>query len=223
MKANFVGRVLRARATVFASLAMVLAVVLGTVSVAQAAPGDPFILGAINRAAASISQLVGFPEGPVLRIDNNSTGSAATALDLQVEPGRAPMTVNSTAKVANLNADQLDGKDSTQFATGINGKAFDADKLDGLDQSSFLRSKVYVAGSETTQFGVLLPDGTRRLEAHCKSGDLPLGGGAANIDKGTHVLNSFPELRFTPPGWVVTIQNDGTLDSWSAIVLCADQ
>jgi hypothetical protein len=42
-------------------------------------------------------------------IDKNSTNAAATALDLQVEAGKAPMKVNPGAKVANLTADKLDG------------------------------------------------------------------------------------------------------------------
>jgi hypothetical protein len=48
----------------------------------------------------------------MLRIDNNNAGANATALDLRVEPGKAPMTVDSDAEVANLNADKLDGHDA---------------------------------------------------------------------------------------------------------------
>lgn len=201
MKVNLVGRLLRAKATVFVGLAMMLAVVLGAVSVAQAAPGDPFLLGRINSAFDRVSQLVGFPAGPVLRIDNNSASSGATALDLQVEPGKAPMTVNSSARVVNLNADQIDSKDS----------------------GAFLSSNHYAVAPEPS---IGTGTGTvRRLEAHCRPGDLPLGGGVANVDPGTVVLSNFPELRFTPPGWVVSIQNDSitSLDNASAVVLCADQ
>jgi hypothetical protein len=122
-----------------------------------------------------------------------------------VEPGKAPMTVSPLSGTAtNLSADKLDGQNST----------------------AFLKSRIYTIGGETEQFGVLLPDGTRRLEAHCKQGDLPLGGGPANINPDTRVLNSFPELRFSPPGWVVTIKNSNDeflADKWSVVVLCADQ
>ncbi len=62
-----------------------------------------------------MSQLVGNIDNPMLRIDNNSAGTNATALDLQVEPGRAPMKVNSSTLVANLNADQVDGRDPGVF------------------------------------------------------------------------------------------------------------
>ena len=99
------------RATVFtAGLAVTLALMLGVATVALAAvPGDPFKLGRIN-TINSLSTLVGSASTPMLRIDNNGSGAA---LDLQVQPGKAPIKVNSGTKVANLNADQLDGQDSS--------------------------------------------------------------------------------------------------------------
>lgn len=48
-------------------------------------------------------------------MSNTSTTTAATALGLNVASGHAPFTVNSGTKVANLNADSLDGLDSTSF------------------------------------------------------------------------------------------------------------
>jgi hypothetical protein len=108
------------RATVFCvGLSVILAVILGVATMAVAHTGDTKMvhLGHSNTSNA-ITKLVGSVAGPMLRLDNNSTGSAATALDLQVEPGKAPMTVNSSAKVANLNSDQLDGLDSTGFIQG---------------------------------------------------------------------------------------------------------
>jgi hypothetical protein len=49
----------------------------------------------------------------MVQLTNKSTGSAATALGLTVGSGRPPMTVNSETKVANLNADRIDGFDSS--------------------------------------------------------------------------------------------------------------
>ncbi len=99
------------RATVFTvGLAVTLALMLGVATVALAAvPGDPFRLGRINTINA-LSTMVGSASTPLLRIDNNGSGAA---LDLQVQPGKAPMRVNSGTKIANLNADQLDGQDSS--------------------------------------------------------------------------------------------------------------
>ena len=52
----------------------------------------------------------------MLRITNSDAGTNDTALDLRVQSGEAPMTVNSPTKVANLNSDQLDGKNQSAFA-----------------------------------------------------------------------------------------------------------
>jgi hypothetical protein len=73
------------------SLAMLLAVSVGLASTALAGTGvgARFDLGKTNTVNA-ISSLVGNVAGPSLKLDNNSTGSGATALDLQVQPGKAP-------------------------------------------------------------------------------------------------------------------------------------
>src|SRR5215203_2300120 len=105
------------RATTFlVGLAVILALSVGLASTALAGTGvgSAFNLGKTNTVSA-ISKLVGSVAGPSLLIDNNSTNTAATALDLKVEAGKAPMKVNSGAKVANLNADKLDGMDAGQL------------------------------------------------------------------------------------------------------------
>lgn len=102
------------RATVFCvGLAVIVAVVLGVATVALAAvPGDPFRLGQLNTINA-LTRLVGDRAGALLQLDNNSEATGARALDLRVEPGKAPMTVNASAgKATNLNADRLDGRDA---------------------------------------------------------------------------------------------------------------
>ncbi|MGH3148927.1 MAG: hypothetical protein ACRDTR_24365 [Rubrobacter sp.] len=93
-------------------LALMLAVVLGVATTALAAvPGDPFKLGNIN-AIDRLTTLAGSTNNPMLRVDNDSTGPNATALDLQVQPGKAPMKVNSATRVTNLHADRLDGQNA---------------------------------------------------------------------------------------------------------------
>jgi hypothetical protein len=80
--------------TTVVGLAIMLALVLGVASTALAGTGvgATLNLGKINTADA-VSRLVGSVAGPSLKVDNNSAGASATALDLQVEPGRAPMKV----------------------------------------------------------------------------------------------------------------------------------
>jgi len=102
----------------FTVLAVVGVLTLGTASTALAGSGvgGVFNLGKTNTVNA-ITKLVGSVIGASLVIDNNSTDPAATALNLQVEPGKTPMKVNSDAKVTNLNADRLDGKDPAEFSS----------------------------------------------------------------------------------------------------------
>ncbi len=53
---------------------------------------------------------------PSARLDVAGTANVAGVLTLGAAQGTAPLSVTSTTKVANLNADQLDGVDSLQFA-----------------------------------------------------------------------------------------------------------
>jgi hypothetical protein len=112
-------------------LAVMLALMLGIASTALGANGDNFILGQ-NNVATAITRLAGAVgvDGPMLLVDNNNAGPRATALELRVEPGKAPMKVNSAERVNSLNADRLDGQDSTAFLA-TDGKAADSDTVDG--------------------------------------------------------------------------------------------
>jgi hypothetical protein len=135
-------------------------IVKSAASAAFGANGGNFILGRTN-AATAITKLAGSAgvAGPSLQIDNNSTNAAATALDLQVEPGKAPMKVNSGVKVANLNADKLDDREASSFASGVNGKATDAERLDGKDSTAFVGAtrpmSVVAAGTISADGSVL--------------------------------------------------------------------
>jgi len=107
------------RATVFVvGLATMVAILLGVASMAFAGNGDPWILGQLN-SATSITRLAGQGgvDGPMLQLTNKDSGSDDTALDLNVQSGEPPMTVNSLAKINNLNADRLDGQNSSAFAS----------------------------------------------------------------------------------------------------------
>lgn len=99
-------------------LALVLALVLGVASMAFGANGDFFKVGRANVASA-VSVLTKKGDGP--------------ALSLKVDRG-APLAVNRPAKVANLNADKLDGLSSSAFETANTGKIHrinSATRLDG--------------------------------------------------------------------------------------------
>jgi hypothetical protein len=188
------------RATTFmVGLAVVLALTVGLASTALAGTGvgARFDLGKTNTVNA-VTKLVGSVVGPSLQIDNNSADAAATALDLQVEPGKAPMKVSSDAKVANLNAD----------------------KLDGIDSGSYFFS-TYIL-SETTDG----TSGEPRLDAvFCDAGDFTVGGGYSGVDRGTHVLRSGPNSGngVNERGWTVQWSNDSTPDTINVQAVCADR
>ena len=74
-----------------------------------AATGGNFILGRSNTASSTTS-LSSSGSGPALKATNTSIGTAGS---FNVTAGHPPLKVNSGTKVANLNADKLDGKDST--------------------------------------------------------------------------------------------------------------
>jgi hypothetical protein len=87
-----------------------------------AATGGSFILGNPN-SASSTTSLSAPVAGKALQVTNTSTGASATGLGLNVASGHSPFTVNSGTKVTNLNADKLDGIDSTGFLPSGNVKS----------------------------------------------------------------------------------------------------
>src|SRR6476619_6957174 len=84
---------------------------------AWAATGGNFILGQANSATTQTG-LTANVAGKTLQLTNTSTAAGATPLGLTPGAGRPPFQTPSTTKVANLNADKLDGIDSTKFMRG---------------------------------------------------------------------------------------------------------
>ena len=104
------------------ALAAALFVALGGVGAADT--GGNFILGKANSAGAKTSLTAGGLNDKALAITNLNAGSSATALGLTVAGNRPPLIVNSTQKVANLNADLVDGLDTTELPYwGLHGNA----------------------------------------------------------------------------------------------------
>lgn len=94
-----------------------LGAVLGVLLVASvpvvADVGDAVLAGRNNRADQRTS-LKSAARAPTLRLINAS--GSGVGLSLVVQPGAAPLKVNSSRKVDNLNADLLDGRSSSHFA-----------------------------------------------------------------------------------------------------------
>src|SRR3954454_9990635 len=84
--------------------------------VAYAATGGNFILGQSNTASSSTQlSASGASTNSALKITNTNTAAGATGLQIDVPSGHAPMTVNRSTKVENLNEDLLDGVNSNAF------------------------------------------------------------------------------------------------------------
>jgi hypothetical protein len=185
-KVAWVGR----SASLVFGLALVMALVVGSGSIALAAvPGDPFKLGRLN-TVDQITRLLGSASDAMLRIDNDGSG---TALDSRVEPGEAPITVDSDKKVASLNDDELDGKTADDFIS---------------EDKTYKASESEIGPGAGTDVQVL---------ADCDSGDRVLGGGAL-LDTDIILRGSEPTFE----GWKVVAQDNGSPSFVSAKAICAD-
>lgn len=192
-------RVGRATALVL-GVAVMIAMVVGAASAAFAGNGDPWRLGQGN-VATKITSLGGSlgVNGPMARLTNNNAGTDDTALELRVQQGEAPMRVNSSTRVDNLNADQLDGQDSSQF----------------------VKNNVYKAES-AVDAGTALGDGTFVKGQACNTGDILLSGGPANVSPTSFMVESFPTPG-TTNSWSARINKNGANDNFSVVILCIDQ
>ena len=89
--------------TIASALAVALVVVAAIDYTASAATGKAFILGKLNKANQQ-TILKRTTSGPALNLTTTTSASA-------------PMTLNGRGRVANLNADLVDGVDSTTLKT----------------------------------------------------------------------------------------------------------
>jgi hypothetical protein len=195
------------RATVFlVGLAVIVGVVFGLASTAFASNGDPLRLGQGNVATklTSLGGKLGV-NGAMLKLVNKNAGADDTALRLEVDPTEPPMSINSTTKVTGFNADQLDGKDASQFVA-----------------NSTYMAEYNPNGTFPNQGGpgTILGDGTSVISKSCDSGDRLLSGGPASVNANSVVLDSYPS---DPVTWTARIKPSAGGDNWTVVVLCADQ
>lgn len=85
-----------------------------TAAMAGTGVGSIFNLGKTNTVNAT-SAVKGTASGPTLKLTNTGAGPA---LSLRVGTSAAPLTVNSSAQVANLNASLLGGLGAASFVQG---------------------------------------------------------------------------------------------------------
>ena len=207
----------RIKGTLIAAVA--LSLVLTSTTMAGTGVGAVFNLGQTNAVNAR-SILTGSANAPLLQVGNSNTGANAgsiaafsrgataptlraqnnsgtgAALGLFTANNAPPLTVNSTGKVIDLNADLLDGRDASQF---------------------MLTNTFRVEAP--TDAGELKSDGTFGKTASCPANSVLLSGGPASIDKTSTVLDNF--ATSTANTWFVRINANGANDHWTVVVLCA--
>ncbi|MDP9438684.1 MAG: hypothetical protein M3P49_08060 [Actinomycetota bacterium] len=216
-KVAWVGRT----ASMVFGLALVLALVMGVASMAFGANGSNFILGNLKNSATALTKLTGNVNGAAMQVVNNNTGTDDTALSLAVQAGEAPMTVNSSARVANLNADKIDGIDTQS------GK-FPVSAMPGITGYEVVQDGSDLSGSESM----------KSAEAQCPPGKRVLGGGAwadsADIGAAVgKVITIYRDQSYDDPSgnghetvWIAEAAEIGTSTSaeWSLSVraICAN-
>ncbi len=188
-------RMARGTATAM-GLAMMLALTVGAASTALGASGGNFILGQ-NNVANALTRLTGNVNGSTLQVANTNPGADDTALTLSVPEGETPMRVSSDARVANLNADELDNRSA----------------------GDFLPSRTYIVFTQVTGPG---GGGTERQGASCDFGDLVLSGGGGtrqNDGRDDDLLRSEPDEEFS---WTTTVRDNGAPSTVFGEAVCAD-
>ena len=196
----------RTAATAF-GLALVLALVFGVATTAIGATGGNFILGKAS-GATTVSKLTASIAGPALTLVNQSTGAAATALNISVASGKPPIKVNAAAGTAtDLSADELDGEDS----------------------AAFLPSRIYTVSA----FTQIQPGFGNGAVAYCDAGDLAVSGGYRDLNANLDIYSDQRVVENTDPengpphpsGWGVSAHSplNGSPGALDAYAYCADR
>ena len=156
----------------------VSALVLGS-GAAVAATGGNFLLGRSNGATATT----------VL------TNSKGTALTLNAKAGTPALKVNTATLVANLNADRVDGKSASDFASA-------------KSQTGYIYAEgQWVDVDEDGQVDVLVS------VAQCPAGTVLTGGGFGDYTQAGQVFDSSP---LGQNAWYVAVLGDPAVDDGSA-------
>jgi hypothetical protein len=163
-------------------------IVLGGMS--YAATGGNFILGKSN-TASSKSTLSAPIADKALTVTNNSSKAGASALGLNVASGHPPFKVNSPTKVANLNADQVDGLDGSS-GFGLVYLGTDPQTDGGVViRWNELGAAFGTTGSSDGNVRIFNLNQSQHLHVLFRSGELNLGPGAhfdVNLDAVTTFL-----------------------------------
>jgi hypothetical protein len=205
-----IAKMLRRRKATLLAVVVALTLLGGSTALAGTGVGGVFNLGKTNTVNA-ITKLVGGVPGAGLVIDNNSTDPAATALNLQVEPGKAPMKVNSNTRVANLNAASAGQADSAENAANANA-------LNGKPSTAFLGSSLYENSASFTG----IANGYDITVVHCDFPDKALSGGYF-LEQKRYANSKVTTERTVGSAYTFEVLSEAVAETGTIYVLCADQ
>ena len=138
--------------------------------------GGVFNLGRSNTVGATTT-LTRTTGGAQLQVTNKATGTAATGVSITVDPRRAPLRVNSTVVVPNLNSSFLQGKRAADFL-GVSATAVNSAQLGGKPASAYLLTTGTAANS-TKLGGKAAADYVSGCPLYGQFGDPATGGQVA--------------------------------------------
>jgi hypothetical protein len=121
----------------------------------------------------------------------------------------------TSAKVAD------NGLTGTDIDESTLGQVPDSAKLAGRLPATFLNNTIYKTEAPTGP-GTRLGDNTNVISFACDAGDVLLSGGPASVSATSDLLESFPTPGATN-SWTARINDNGTADSFTVVILCVDQ
>lgn len=134
--------------------------------------------------------------------------SANVATDSEI----FPTVLNNDGSGSQLDADTLDGKNSSEFLAA-GAKAADSDKLDGKDSTDFL-SRDLIARSRDT---ALDAGSTGNTFVNCNAGEFALGGGVALLGSGGGLtFGGVIDVSYSIPSTVVSSAGVPEPRGWQA-------
>ncbi len=183
---------------------------VSTVAVAGTGVGGIFNLGQSNSVNATTT-LTGATSGKQLQVTNSSTGVGAAGIGIKVAAGKPPLVVNSSTKVAGLNADKVDGLDATAFQRPLNSTCQNNTAVSAVTSSgavtcsrSAVRPIALDLASGQLPVGASLGPSSLRLYLVC-----PSTGGHVTFENGANSTGATLNWMFSEGGTSSTVNASG--------------